>query len=365
MTRCQQENDDKNVIHEITKNGQVVAKLFYDEESDQIYFKNKTGKTIPFDQKKRGFEIKEKESNIKSFLSVWKPHRANSDEIVIFEGGIYQCITETESSPDGWGWKLLLDTTPFNFQGVWEPGEFEKNSCVIDPETQDYFISQNKIISTDLPSKESQDTDDWKLFMKKEIQQTTIPLVHAFFTNGSCCFKYDIKQNRCVFAPEVCPYEHEDPDQSQIYLPQKININEETNLIIPLNFVTYCDSNYFKVNQDPKTVEILKLGIYRVSYSVTYHGKLTCLTSQICTVEEESKDQYEVEPILYSINHNYRNIDNGSDQISVINHTFILPVREKNIHLIMSLLFPDTDIENKKSIYIHPVQSWMSIEKLN
>jgi len=178
------------------------------------------------------------------------------------------------------------------------------------------------------------------------------PMYYSIFLNGSCCHYYD--ENISKIDSSRCIYKHKNPNESDLYECRKIEIDGEDEIIVPLSYIKKCTKNYFRYNENTKNVIILKPGLYRLTYNIAYHGTIYDVNSMISTLDK-------LDPILLSMSNNV-NYVKMHETVKNINHTFILPLKqETQLLLILKFMKHNHD----KMIWIHPVRTWMSIEKIN
>lgn len=172
---------------------------------------------------------------------------------------------------------------------------------------------------------------------------SSAPVFFGSFTNGSCCFKYDDKLGQSVFID--CKNGHNEP--SSIYEPYLIDLNR-LSVHIPIEFISKINRNYYCL--DNKSINILKDGLYRITYNIAYNiTDLRQIDLLVVYIAVLNDDEYEKIP--YSIN------NSGNSQY--INHTFIVPIKNNNTKIILTI----ENIKNNK-VYIHPINTFLIIEKI-
>tara|TARA_Y100000768_G_C23951905_1_gene670649 strand:+ start:311 stop:1681 length:1371 start_codon:yes stop_codon:yes gene_type:complete len=143
---------------------------------------------------------------------------------------------------------------------------------------------------------------------------------------------------------------------------------------IPINYVQNNNSQCYNFKED--SVNIIKEGDYRITYNIVYHGSIYDFTSGItikdALSEQEQKDNYEF--ISFSLNKDKNRQSNDTipdnyyetmenDNINYINHSFIIPIKKSEYNLSLGIKFNKRNVN--KTIFIHPIKTFLTIEKIN
>jgi hypothetical protein len=218
----------------------------------------------------------------------------------------------------------------------------------------------------------------------------SIPTFFSVFTNGACCYKFNKKLGMSVFDVENCCYGHKSP--SKMYSCKKIYLRNDNEIILPLLLVAKNDTGYYE--QTDSLISIKKHGYYRVTYNIAYHGSIYDLLSKVNVVKQDKQDT-----LLYSVNKSnnrllpyeiltcdslqllpgddkdkYYEYDGTKSETldkltQYINHTFYLPIKKesnnKKNYFSVQLTLKINKYNRNKVIYIHPIKTWISIERLD
>ncbi|MBA42822.1 MAG: hypothetical protein CMF62_02295 [Magnetococcales bacterium] len=145
---------------------------------------------------------------------------------------------------------------------------------------------------------------------------------------------------------------------------------------IPMNFIKNNESSCYLHKNN--SVHIIKEGDYRITYNITYHGSIYKLLSGVLIKDVLNETSKKPEFISASINSNknrfindtmpdtyYENPteDNIDELVNHINHSFIVPIYGSEYSLTLGLKFNKRN--NRKKAFIHPLKTWITIEKIN
>jgi len=177
-------------------------------------------------------------------------------------------------------------------------------------------------------------------------------LFFGIFVKQSCCYIYDKLSGISNLELSQCVNNHTNPNDSINNL-LKINIKNEI-LNIPINVIIKNNTSSYDFINDGSII-FKKKGFYRITYNIVYEGNLSKIQSKIIAFNGNNYEE-----IPYSLNKNNNVCIN---EIEVINHTFFLQIKNNliGLKLYLSLIFIN---QMNKTVIIHPVQTWLHIEKL-
>jgi hypothetical protein len=335
----------------INENNIEYGKIYYDKETDNIYFENKNKDIKQLSINTRTINILDKKTphilqndNICLFKGVWNDDILYTiDEIVIFENSIYiniQNNTNIKPLNNNDYWNVILNNTNDKINTVINPSTL-KNEIIIDDSIEDLIY--NNISSNGL-----------------------------FFVifNNNDQYIYDRLSNTTVKNTE----KHIEQNINNI---KKIIIKKDIETIM-LNLVGKSDDFFFDYISSNNSIHIIKNGFYKITYNIAYHGSVYNVKSMISIIDNNLQNN-NIQHIRHSYNKSinrpindilpdsyYEKEDDFEEKIMYINHSFILPLRnesvESNYQILLNLKFFDNNLN--KIIYIHPTYTWMSIETI-
>ena len=201
-------------------------------------------------------------------------------------------------------------------------------------------------------------------------------LFNATFVNGSCCIKCDGESKTSMIDYDNCPHGHQDKSTSTIYQLQEIDIDENSNVIaIPFSFINICNGCAFDYDSESKNISIKEPGFYSMTYNITYHGSIYNFLARVTTFQREcncvvgkiiptSVSKCNNRPVCDAQSAEFYNCPcDVEDVVNTCNFTFFFCLKEGNIcNLLLNLKFPPTNYCQK--IFIHPIKTWINIQKL-
>lgn len=401
-------HSDSNINYNklIINNGQS-GEIFYDISNDQLNFKNKNGKIIQLNRDlynihsindpNNGYTNNIQQickNNNMIFAGVWSINKSYEKNSFIQDSIDYPCIYICKVShmssvnsrlphDDNFHWGLVIPSS-FMFRGEWNSNtQYKVNHSVADPINENIYVCKKvcKGISTN-------NFDYWDLFVDKNVNLeepliipefetpslfvTEIPAFFGVFTNGTCCYKYEQSLGISVFNKK-CPNNHKSPNVSTIYNTLRIDYKKDI-LVIPTYLIAKNNLKYYDFNSD-NFIVIKEPGYYRITYNLSYHGSIFDIISGVSTIDNNNIDF-----IPYSIsksinryindekNENYYDYNDNNPDILMelaknINHSFYLPVKHKKPYII-SLAIKINKNNVNKTLYIHPVKTWLCIDRI-
>jgi len=398
--------NQKILLYKINDKTNYYGELYYDIQTNKIMFMDKDNKICPI--------ISEKENNASNieFFGLWHKDLIYNKNCIIRDqfdfDSIYIALNTHHSmrppNDDLDNWVLLMPSG-FTFRGKWTEDEtYKHNHCVLDDISNELYICKKTLCKGVITS----DNSTWVLFMptlndnlqkgslwtlpnestsgeslneslieskilSDESYSNTVRTNVSFFsifTTESCCYQYNERSGVSVFNQNKCPHKHDSPELSNMYDFKRIKCHE-TFIKLPLPMITKNDSEYFDYNNETGGIIIKQQGYYRITYMITYHGSIYDMISSVYNIDES---------ILYSVNksinrsrndvtldtyYDYSGNDDErtDDLMRCINHSFYLPVKNDDVELILTLKL---NKHNKnKILYIHPIQTWMTIDKID
>lgn len=295
------------------------------------------------------------------------------NDIVKYNNNIYiSCMSNINSNPETDNLWLLIDS-PVKYIGKWIYGNnYVKNNIVVDQIDSSLYICCQSNKSHLQPSL---DNVNWSKFIPVN-PINAHEYFYGLFTNSTCCCYYDNNLRLTLYDKSNCPNSHNNINESKInlYIQQIISINEQIN--IPINLIGSMSGISYSYNKELDAIYIISHGLFKITYNVCYHGSIYDVMSYVKIV----KDNDDEEIFSNSKNKSTNRINNDNDDsyyekikdqhhyddiTQYINHTFIGYIKESKSrqHKIM-LMLRFSDKNNGKSIFIHPIETWVSIEKI-
>lgn len=304
----------------------------------------------------------------------------NVNDIVKYKNSIYiSCLSNINSNPETDNLWLLIDS-PVKYIGKWVYGNnYIRNNIVIDEIDSSLYICCESNKSHLQPSL---DSNNWSPFMpisnlgnNKNIN-TNNEYFYGLFTNSTCCCHYDTKLRITLYDKSNCHHSHNSINESKInaYMKQLITINEQIN--IPINLVGSMIGLSYNYNKELDSLYILGYGLFKITYNICYHGSIYDVMSYVKIVKDN--DSEEIFSNSKNKSTNRINNDNNDDYYEkikdqhhyddvtqYINHSFVGYIKESKFkkHKIM-LMLRFSNRNNGKSIFVHPIETWISIEKI-
>ena len=388
---------DMIILHHITLNNKTYGQVYYDIEEERIYFKSINGKVRCLTDKNP-----KKIPNTINYKNLWTEEKVYEVNDVVKDASdynnLYICVKGGKSDiypKNNDSWDFFLGNQ-FIFRGLWDhEQEYSLNHCVIDKTDRSLYIAKNRIKSNVPPSGD----DNWDIFfcsywikpttsfVDTPIQSAPNTLIQStptvqpdvlrpdvirpdvlpsnfmgIFTNGHCCCHYDALTGLSVFSP--CE-NHKSPEESNMYNNFTIKVNKIITAL-PLSLIAQNNTKYYDYDIDNGMVYVKEPGFYKITYNITYHGSIYDVKSKVSIIRNKP------EPIMYSNNsHVNRQLTDQiidkyyleNEQLRHINHTFFLPIKDGNAGLMLNIKL--NEYNTGKIIFIHPIQTWMVIEKLS
>lgn len=193
----------------------------------------------------------------------------------------------------------------------------------------------------------------------------------AVYLNSVCCVHYDEHMGVSTFDTTRCSHNHITINESNTYNYTKIPYVPQ--IYIRTFYVNLNDTKVYEYDEYNGYILLKEIGHYKVTYNITYHGSINEVIFGIITKTENKSEE-----IPFSINksrnrcicdtkedtyYDENNDDNKIEEImTTVNHTFMFLSKEScNIQILIKLGEKNKD----KTIYIHPLNTWILIEKIN
>lgn len=313
------------------------------------------------------------------FKSVWSRTRkytyndvvidpSDYDTLYIYRNRKKELVSTKPPHKDTINWTFFFgNNIVFRSRWAYET-EYSKNHIVIDNNDYNLYICKSNLKSYTNPSA---DHENWDIFFSNDWANAenkndiSSSLLFAVFSNNTCCIRYDNDQNHSVYDPSNCQYRHKYITESNLYNFIEYIVKNDT-FTIPLNIINTLNNSYYKYNNN---LTIRENGYYRITYNITYHGSVYNIKSAVSvffTTEEyitysvnRSVNRYGSEDDSY-----YENIedeDKLEDITNYINHSFITPLKKGQT---IKLLLKFTKRNMNKKLFIHPLNTWITVEKV-
>jgi hypothetical protein len=162
--------------------------------------------------------------------------------------------------------------------------------------------------------------------------------------------------------------------------------------VIPLNLIGKNTGQSYDYIDGNNAVYIINPGLYRITYNITYHGSIYDFISTVRMTDESDPDnKKELNHVMHSYNISrnrpYEEYDNNDDKskdkkytsmknidryTKIINHSFYLLDKKRddlddpmNVSYKLSLCMKKYSKNVGKKLYIHPITTWMCVEKVS
>lgn len=201
-----------------------------------------------------------------------------------------------------------------------------------------------------------------------------IPILFGMYINGSEYVKYNEKNGTSIFNPLTCS--NDDGLQNKLDMYNYKKFTYAPKIELPINLIAKNNPDYYEYHENNESIIIKEKGYYKITYNITYHGSVYNPIFNIIVTDINTQ---KTEHILYSIHKNNTGVNNDTDNglydyegnnvsvlddlINTTSHNFLLPIKETGIYAI-KLMIKLTESNKNKSIYVHPVKTWIAIEKL-
>lgn len=321
----------------------------------------------------------------RSTVELWNPERRYMyGDIVIKENKMYiydpTCIDEPTCVDEMTGWKLIFSS---------------QCSCINDKTVSQYVenvedvedvenVEDVKETEVEIQQEERQESYTDSLTILDEIYELVEGgIFFGFFTNGSCCFSYMHSVGKSQYDFRC---DHTTIEESDIWKDQEIAVLERSKINIPMNFVTKNSCNGITFDDDEKAVIVDRTGYYRMTYNITYYGSIYNVVSKVILMDiNGTSGELIPQSINKSVNRYYdpfnsvdtdkdkqldeyyEDIKNVEDTCKYINHTYpvYIDTGKYRDNICKTVLVIDfTERNNGKKIYICPLKTWLSIEKI-
>lgn len=339
------------VLNTVVSDGRCYGKLFYDESTDQLYFKNSKDKSVPLIGKKI---IKIRESKI-LYQGVWsKDVFYEANELVHDpedNNRLYICIkthqSEVNPREDAKYWRLICSGT-----------------------------SQDNILKKYVKEQSTQETQS--IFLPSESMpnvKNDVSYVYAMMTNRLCCIKYN-EDSGTTEMVDSCQNKHTRSESDSVRDTRRIEVTKGMTLNIPINYVIRREGSFVGYNNEVKNIIINKSGFYKITYNITYYGSISSVVSRVALLNISSDRGGIVQQSVHrSINRVgqldddefYEDINNENDIIQTINHTCYTEVDISKFddyacRVVLTSTFGDKSIG--KSLYLLPIRTWLKVKKI-
>ena len=265
-----------------------------------------------------------------------------TNDIIDYLGNIYICMSSILSNDippkdiDNWN---LLFTNKIDFRGEWDNSvEYEKNNIVTYGGS--VYISNAKNIHQ-VPSIEN----CWNLLL----QNNSRCVFYSLCVNNLCCINF-LKNGESEINCDSCENNHTIEDTNVYdYLYFKYDNNAR---LFPIN-LGYINQTHNIYGYNFETTEILiqDPGFYKIIYNIVYNGDVSELTGCVSVTMNNKTSE-----LITSV----KKCFNSDDKEHHINHTFFCRLR--NI-CSLRLLVKFKENDNGKHVYVHPIKTWLCIEK--
>jgi len=328
------------------------------------------------------------------FKSVWSRNKEYVNGDVVIDPNDYDNLfictqmpagSKIPPSKDSGNWNFFLGQN-IVFRGKWNHDhDYRKNHIVLGMLDNNLYIAKRDTSSKMNPS---EDHDNWDIFFSKswfnttslpDMPSTSNPLFFGMFANEVCCAGYNKDREISTYNSKKCTHEHKRLEDSQIYGYKKHTIDDKM-YTVPINLVGKSNTIY-QYNSNMESLYIKQEGTYRFTYNLCYHGSIYDVKTMI-SIEDRDLDS-DQQIITFSVNKNvnrfdttmkdkyYENIkdnDHLDDITQYVNHSFIYQVKankRENVRYQTCLKLRFTKKNKGKKIFIHPVNTWLSIERIN
>ena len=270
------------------------------------------------------------------------------------------------------------------YVGVWEYGKkYKKNNIVVDPTDKILYACDKEVSSYENPSN---DHGTWTIFFSHEWIDSSNPVsntkssfemsfFYGIFTTSDCCCRYDHDKRLSIYDASVCPHQHQQFGQ-EVARFAKVHIHKLTSLNIPINLVGKQIGDCFEYNPEIASVNIKNSGMYRFTYNVCYHGSIydfKCIVAKsdgtdnidaFTNSHNKSTNRHIYDKTSDKYYENVSSKEHLEDITQYINHTFIAYINVNSSNKI-NLLLNFTKRNIGKIIFLHPVETWINIEKIS
>ena len=310
------------------------------------------------------------------FKNIWQQGKSYKKGDLVIDpldnNNIYICQTDecdqsTVPSNNTIDWNFFYGNAVI-YSGEWKYGtKYKKNNIVYDKETNQLFICDDNPVNFVYPHL---DNTKWSLFMPTIESTIHKSSLYGINVTQQCCTKYNTDKNVTLYDTSKCNH-NINTTLKQVHQYTSYTITSKS-MHIPINIIGQIVNT--DISYDNNKIFITTPGLYKITYNICYHGSLfntiSCVTKtnngniELFTSSknksinrlstDKTKESYYTDSTKKNIN----------EITQYINHTFMAYINEKNTNEInLMLIFSSSSIN--KIIFIHPVETWMFIERVS
>jgi hypothetical protein len=315
--------------------------------------------------------LSESSKNAINFTGMWRKNFTYVKDNIVLDESVdcmyislskFTSLDKPSEDMDENHW-LQLTRFPI-FTGKWHSDTTYLQNQIVSRKDGIYIAKRNVI-------KENFVTDDWsQIFSTSDIK---LPIFYSLLASKeiACCLRYYSDEGKSMILP--CK-EHSDPD---------INIWDER-ILSPTSFdpivfpiIAKCDEPFYEFVDRKKSIHISHSGIYKITYNIEFHGSIHMLHALACIKNDLIPDA-KTEAIKNSSCRYWHRPKNDSESDDVycdsenlgintsnIQHSFVLPLEVEPVSYQLTIGYRVYGIDKGKLLYLHPLSSWILIERLS